>query len=93
MSDLFSSSYDSAPKDSAGMDNELQEFHELFNSEVSKIKILNYVTNELMQQHFIPPHAPHFGSLWEAAVKSAKRSLSGVVGNVLLRYYELLTRY
>ncbi|XP_076299900.1 uncharacterized protein LOC143218554 [Lasioglossum baleicum] len=62
-----------------GAARELKELHEFLESQIS--------------WHFIPPNAPHFGGLWEAAVKSAKFHMHRVMGYAHLTYEEVQTLF
>lgn len=54
-------------------------------------RFLNQVALDDVSWHFIPPHAPHFGSLWEADVKSVKYHLRRVLGSHTLTFEEFAT--
>ena len=54
-------------------------------------ELSDHCNNQGIQWRFTPEHAPHFGGLWEAAVKSFKTHLRRIVGEVKLTYEELTT--
>ncbi|XP_062704693.1 uncharacterized protein LOC115265150 [Aedes albopictus] len=54
-------------------------------------RIFNWCSENEIRWKFIPPRAPHFGGLWEAAVKSAKKHLLKTVGNSSIAYEPMVT--
>ena len=54
-------------------------------------ELSDHCSNQGIQWRFTPEHAPHFGGLWEAAVKSFKTHLRRIVGEAKLTYEELTT--
>lgn len=53
--------------------------------------IIEYLETNGTEWHFIPPHAPNFGGLWEAGVKSTKFHLKRVIGDTTLTFEEMST--
>lgn len=52
-----------------GANNELTEIHEVLQKDG---KVRQCLTEKEVSWHFMPALSPHFGGLWEAAVKSFK---------------------
>jgi len=74
-----------------GAANKLKEFYQMLHSKRHQEQVDNALNKDFIEWHFIPPHAPHFGGIWEAAVKSAKAHLRRVVGDAALTFEELYT--
>ncbi|XP_055633447.1 uncharacterized protein LOC129773820 [Toxorhynchites rutilus septentrionalis] len=74
-----------------GAKNALHQLYSRLQSEPENEKITKYLAQDGIQWHLIPPRAPNFGGLWEAAVKVAKKQLVRQLGDSLLSYEELLT--
>ena len=68
-----------------------QELRTLLQSDDHKERVHNFLADRQIQWRFNPPNSPHFGGLWEAAVKSFKRLLIRVVGTELLTFEHLHT--
>lgn len=72
-----------------GASNELPRL--LFKSQQESEELSRSLANDGIQWHFIPPHAPHFGGLWEAGVKSTKHHLRRIMGDAKLTFEEIST--
>ena len=54
-----------------GARNELEKLYDLLGTKELPSELQTYLLDHRMVWHTIPARAPHFGGLWEAAVKSA----------------------
>lgn len=74
-----------------GTRRELEEMKATFFNQQLQSIISTYCSANNIEFRHIPPRSPHFGGLWEAAVKSAKYHLSRILGNSYLTFEELNT--
>ncbi|XP_062557867.1 uncharacterized protein LOC134222720 [Armigeres subalbatus] len=74
-----------------GAENELHALYQQFQDQQVVKKIQQFCQVREIQWQFIPPDAPEFGGLWEAAVKATKFHLKRIVGNVKLTFEEMAT--
>ncbi|XP_043263007.1 uncharacterized protein LOC122403517 [Colletes gigas] len=74
-----------------GAKNEILKVRAFFISNENNTKLSNYFQEEGINWHFIPPRSPHFGGLWEAAVKSFKHHLYRTVGETMFTYEQFIT--
>lgn len=70
---------------------QLSECRELFLKQEVREHIIAACLKDSIEFRHIPPRSPHFGGLWEAAVKSAKHHLNRVLGDTTLTYEEMVT--
>ncbi|XP_033228872.1 uncharacterized protein LOC117180482 [Belonocnema kinseyi] len=74
-----------------GANRELIDLYKLFQSTEHNKIVKEFLNQQKITWNFIPPRSPHFGGLWEAAVKSFKHHLSRTVGDTLLTFEQLET--
>ena len=74
-----------------GVSQELQELADFLERQKTQQEISQFCSNQHIKWKFIPEHAPHFGGLCEAAVKSMKIHLRRVVSTHKLTFEEFTT--
>ncbi|UYV72368.1 hypothetical protein LAZ67_9002823 [Cordylochernes scorpioides] len=70
-----------------GTESFMKKQYKIMNSKETK----DFLAEEFIEWHFIPPSAPHFGGLWEANIKCLKGHLSKVIKSSLLNSEEFIT--
>ncbi|GFY25750.1 integrase catalytic domain-containing protein [Trichonephila clavipes] len=84
---LPSDVYSDNGKNFKGVANYLKQLFQIIRSET----IQNFATSHFIHWHFIPPYSPHFGGLWESAVKLTKAHLIKACKTTILNFEELTT--
>ena len=75
-----------------GAKNQLNRIYQLLQEEDNKSEVRHYLLqHHKVTWHNTPPSAPHFGGLWESAVKSTKRHLKRLMGELSFTFEELTT--
>ncbi len=74
-----------------GAAREIKELYQFLQKQSTQDEVNHYLSDKGVTWRFIPQRAPHFGGIWEAAVKSTKTHLRRVLGEVKLTYEELST--
>lgn len=74
-----------------GTNRHIKEVYKLFQSTEHQEAVQNFTAVEGVEWRFIPSRSPHFGGLWESAVKSMKNLLRSVLGESFLTIDEMGT--
>ncbi|XP_054746106.1 uncharacterized protein LOC129250509 [Anastrepha obliqua] len=74
-----------------GANQELRKLLQSFVTQEHIQRVEEFCRNEGIEWKFIPPRSPHFGGLWESAVKLAKYHLRRAIGCNVLSHDELHT--
>lgn len=74
-----------------GASNHLKEVFQFLKEEENQQSIARYLANEGIRWSFIPSRAPHFGDIWESAVKGFKHHMRRTVGDALFTFEQFNT--
>ena len=74
-----------------GAARELKELEAFLRQQGKQRELSDFCAASNIRWTFTPEHAPHFGGLWEAAVKSFKKHMRVVVGEAKLTFEEMTT--
>ena len=74
-----------------GSKNQLKAIYDFFKKSETNNLIKDYLSKNETEWKFIQPRSPHWGGIWEAAIKSAKYHIVRLVGNSQLTFEDFYT--
>ena len=74
-----------------GARRELEDLYSFLAEKDNDEAIRHFLLQNQIQWSHIPAASPHFGGLWESAVRSMKKHLRRIMGTLILTYEELTT--
>ena len=74
-----------------GAKSELKALQDLLSNRITQGAVSEFCSSHNIQWKYIPERSPHFGGIWESAVKSVKTHLKRVVSPVRLTFEEFTT--
>ena len=74
-----------------GANREIKEIIDFLKEQTTQKTISEFCSVNHIKWKYIPEHSPHFGGIWEAAVKSFNIHLKRIVSDVRLTYEETST--
>jgi hypothetical protein len=78
-----------------GARTQFNELYQFFQKEPLSDSLNDFLSQNKTTFKFIPPRSPHWGGIWEAAVKSTKYHLSRLIGETRFtfeQFYTVLTQ-
>lgn len=88
---LYKHIYTDSATNFIGASNDLRKIQEVVSNVPNSNYYQNYFQENQIQWHFIPPRSPHFGGMWESAIKSFKYHIKRVVGDFKLNFQQFYT--
>lgn len=74
-----------------GASNQLKELRDFFKTKRHSDAIQEFLSNSEIEFKFIPPRSPHWGGLWESAIKGAKYHIKRLIGNAHITFEQFST--
>lgn len=74
-----------------GARNQLKDLHNFLKSKQCTEAVKQFLLKTEIEFKFIPPKSPHWGGLWESAIKGARYHTKRMIGNASLTFEQFST--